>query len=332
MYLNHWNSLFLRLQFGRVLKKPIQVKGGLLHTMWCVETSQGKFAVKELNPSILKNETIIYSYDITERISERFFSLGIPVITSFKWEGKSVIQELGAYFIVYPWFNGETFPSNINNRSCSHKIASLLAKIHSLNLSMVELQMPKWDLHKTSDLEKRFHNTFKQSHNFNSEFKKLSDWLLKINDNYHSHINSLSSQLLISHGDLDPKNVLWDQYENPVLIDWESARYLNPTQESLNAAFDWSGIISGKIDKDIYISFLKKYKEAGGILNFEHLSGSLYVIIGNWMNWLLLNLDRCSNLENDTKTKRLGNEQVIQSISVLASLKSFSDSDHFYDI
>lgn len=43
---------------------------------------------------------------------------------------------------------------------------------------------------------------------------------------------------VISHRDLDPKNVMWDGM-NPYLIDWEAAGPVNPYQEFLEVALYW---------------------------------------------------------------------------------------------
>jgi predicted Ser/Thr protein kinase len=37
----------------------------------------------------------------------------------------------------------------------------------------------------------------------------------------------LNKNTVVSHGDLDQKNVLWDKTGKPILIDWESACKIN---------------------------------------------------------------------------------------------------------
>ncbi|MFS1511599.1 phosphotransferase [Chengkuizengella sp. SCS-71B] len=58
----------------------------------------------------------------------------------------------------------------------------------------------------------------------------------------------LASNTVISHRDLDSKNVMWNQ-DNPVLIDWESAGYINPMQDLIETAIYWSENEIGSIDK-----------------------------------------------------------------------------------
>lgn len=52
---------------------------------------------------------------------------------------------------------------------------------------------------------------------------KLYDW----NDQANKSAKQLASHMVISHRDLDSKNVMWSE-EKPIIIDWESAGYTNP--------------------------------------------------------------------------------------------------------
>ena len=68
----------------------------------------------------------------------------------------------------------------------------------------------------------------------------------------------------MSHGDLDQKNVLWDANDVPILIDWESARRLNPLCEIVNASLDWSGITTSHFDEALFTQMLKVYQAESG--------------------------------------------------------------------
>ncbi len=41
------------LELGEIVGVPKAISGGLLHRMYSVETTQGKYAVKALNPQIM---------------------------------------------------------------------------------------------------------------------------------------------------------------------------------------------------------------------------------------------------------------------------------------
>jgi Ser/Thr protein kinase RdoA (MazF antagonist) len=49
--------------------------------------------------------------------------------------------------------------------------------------------------------------------------QELPDAVRTANEYYLNAIPILKQHLVVSHGDLDPKNVLWDVDNNPILID-----------------------------------------------------------------------------------------------------------------
>jgi hypothetical protein len=89
---------------------------------------------------------------------------------------------------------------------------------------------------------------------------------------------------------LDQLNVLWDKENRPILIDWESARKLNPTREIVRTSLDWSGIGSENFSLPIYTHMLQTYNKSGGILNGDLLEAALNVFFGSMINWVLYNI------------------------------------------
>ncbi len=59
---------------------------------------------------------------------------------------------------------------------------------------------------------------------------KLINWNSRINEaNY-----KLSEFMVVSHRDLDPKNVMWYQ-DIPFFIDWEAAGYVKPIPRAVRS-------------------------------------------------------------------------------------------------
>ncbi|MEO7046663.1 MAG: hypothetical protein ABI091_15265 [Ferruginibacter sp.] len=106
------------------------------------------------------------------------------------------------------------------------------------------------------------------------------------------------------------KNVLWDQSNQPILIDWESARSINPSYELLIASLDWSGITAGGSNIPLFLSMLNSYKKAGGMIDWEILNTNFYGIPGNAINWMVYNIRRSMKVENTAEEKMVGIEQV----------------------
>lgn len=52
------------LNLGELIKPPEAVTGGLLHRMFAIETTQGKYAIKVLNPLIMARPTAKGTYSL----------------------------------------------------------------------------------------------------------------------------------------------------------------------------------------------------------------------------------------------------------------------------
>lgn len=48
-----FDKLCSSLKLGELTSEPSAISGGLLHKMFAVETTQGKYAIKALNPQIM---------------------------------------------------------------------------------------------------------------------------------------------------------------------------------------------------------------------------------------------------------------------------------------
>ena len=69
---------------------------------------------------------------------------------------------------------------------------------------------------------------------------------------------------MVSHGDLDHKNVLWSETGEPLVIDWESARRLNPTYGNLAGGARLGA--SPPFDTRPFTTILRAYVDAGGLI------------------------------------------------------------------
>jgi thiamine kinase-like enzyme len=126
----------------------------------------------------------------------------------------------------------------------------------------------------------------------------------------------LSELLVISHRDLDPKNVMWNQ-DIPYFIDWEAAGYVNPYQELLEVLNYWTNDGKGELDKDKFMTLLnayRKYMSTFGV-DWDCVLNSGYA---GMLGWLEYSLKRALGIESvDEEEKVLGAEQVIGTIKEL---------------
>ncbi len=232
MYMdNQLNIICASLKLGAPIGSPTRVYGGLLHAMWKITTDKATFAIKQISKDIdLTNEKIIQNYNLTEEIASRFKELGIPAIAAIN--KLTIIDESG--FLVYPWVDAKS--ALVPTESQVLKIAAILAKIHLIDLKVPAIAAPKFNNYSNTAIVELIEKAKSCNCPFANDLKLNLNNLLAANDAYQNAITLLKKHSIISHGDLDPKNVLWDQQNNPILIDWESACKIIPTYDLVNIA------------------------------------------------------------------------------------------------
>ena len=106
-------KLMAMLQLGKLLEEPVEVNGGLLHKMYRVSTSNGIFAVKVLNPEIMKRADALSNMVNSERVAKAFDAI-VPAIVSHEIDGRQIQKSGEYYYFLFPWIDGASvFPNEI---------------------------------------------------------------------------------------------------------------------------------------------------------------------------------------------------------------------------
>ena len=307
-------------ELGTPINAPTKIHGGLLHKMWRIKTDKFSCAIKQLSTDIdLRNEAITKNYNLTEEIASRFSGLEIPAISAIKQAGRylSIIDNTG--FLIYPWVDAQLLPSDKVSEYHALKIAEILARMHRINLDVPTMAEPAFDVHTNESLAALVQKSNTYHCPFADALTELQHDINTINLAYQDRMHHLKNQIVVGHGDLDQKNVLWDGKDNPILIDWECARKLNPTHELVDAAFNWSGVAS-VFDKPLFIKMMRTYVTAGGNIDKNNLQAAFNAVLGNWINWMVYNINRACTTE-ESEQKIMGIEQVNQVLKTIATLK-----------
>lgn len=318
---NHIKAICHHFNLGTPIQAPTRVHGGLLHIMWRLDTDKGSYAIKQLSKDIdLQNEQVIKNYELSEQIASNFIAQNIPGVCALSQSDKHLLITDGYGYLVYPWVNAKALDKDEINEGQALIIARLLAKMHSIDLHLEGISEPEFDIHDS----KHITNLIKQSTKTQLPFADLLNSklsiLLEINESYLSSIKTLKKHTIIGHGDLDQKNVLWTDNKEPLLIDWESARKLNPTYEIVNAALDWSGVTTD-LKINLFHKMLKSYLESGGLIEKRMVEAAFYGVMGNWINWMVYNINRAIN-QTDLDQKNIGIEQVMQVLPTILRVKT----------
>jgi hypothetical protein len=193
---------------GKPIKLPERVYGGLLHIMWCVETVVGSYAVKQLSSDIKLTEAVMINYELTECIAASFIKLGIPAVSAIEQNGKSLIIIDGHGFLVYPWVHAKALDKDAISEKNAIHIPTILAKMHLMDIDVPEITEPKFVVHGNDKILKLIDKAESSNYNFAKELSKYKDAILAVNDDYQNAILILRRHFVVSHGDLDQKNVL----------------------------------------------------------------------------------------------------------------------------
>lgn len=302
-------------QLGELLNAPESIFGGLLHRMYAVETTKGKYAIKLLNPQIMIRPTAIRNYINSEKIAN-FLSNNIPTLPAKNINGDFLQKVDNQFYLVFNWMEGKSLkPYEINNIHCE-KIGTILAEIHKTDFSELGIISDRFDNGQSTNwnyyLQKGKENRSEWVNLLLENLDNCTKWNLKA----ICASESLSSNMVISHRDLDSKNVMWNQY-NPVLIDWESAGYINPMQDLIETAIYWSENEKGDIDKQRFFSFISGYKKRYGELQADWgmvLTNGFLSKLG----WLEYNLKRSLWIEcTDAEEQQMGTIQVTETINAI---------------
>ena len=316
----HLVQLCEQLELGNARDVPTQVAGGFHHRMWLLETDRERYAVKQLAPDTdLANPDYRSHYDTTEAIAERFAGEGVPALHALGRYGHylQIIDRSG--YLVYPWTDATAIDKE--NVSLPHAlaVADILAKMHSADIVAPHprpLLLPvEPDEQVINLVEAAAQNELDNA----ARLQALLPDFLQIREAQQAATPVLEQHKVISHGDLDQKNVLWDSQGKPLVIDWESAGLINPSYEILLEALDWGGITSS-FNLGIFEQIIAHYQQCGGSLRGDFIAPAFDAILGEWLDWLMYNLGRIVYLE-DRKQRDLGSEQLEPTLTTIIGLR-----------
>lgn len=299
---------------GTLGKEPVMVTGGLLHKMYHVQTGEGKYAVKVLNPDIMQRPEALINMINSEQIANAFAN-EIPLVAAKRLQGQYVIKEEESYYMVFDWLEGKSIlVPDITNGHCE-QIGKILGKIHAMNIKIDGLE-------KEENVRELFAwNSFLQ------EAKRQNvKWYSVLKDNLSSikqwdeqaveSLHPASEYQVISHRDLDPKNVMW-QGNKPYVIDWEAAGYVNPFQELIEVLNYWIVDEAGAYDREKFEALMKAYTDSMDISEVDW-KVILHCSFNGMLEWLEYNVKRALGLEGSNSfDKEEGEKQLTGTIAEL---------------
>lgn len=319
-----FEMLCAKYNLGQLTTEPEQIFGGFLHKMYQLKTDKNVYAVKALNPQIMQRKTAMNNYILSEKVANIAYQNGIHAVTAIVSEGSFMHEVDGQYYLLFPWVQGRSLPAGIIDIESCNKIGRVLANIHTTDFSelMADTQIDRfdpsvvdWNDYASKGIQTNIEWAPLLIHNLNQiyQYEKLAN----------ASVEKVMSNRVISHRDLDPKNVLWDENHDPILIDWESAGITNPTQELIDVALYWSGFETSDFSKEAFCRVIYTYLNHGGKI-CDHLHDVLNYGFQGKLDWLAYNFRRSLRLEcTDDTDQALGTSEVIRTIQALNDYADF---------
>ncbi len=281
-----------------------------MHKMVKIDTQHGTYALKLLNPFVMRKENTMDHYAQAERLENLLEQRGIPILPALYLDGRKMQEIDGEYFYLFDYFHGKALKINEITAHHCKEMGKVLAEIHRIDKkyepeAFCEMSID-WNLYLA---EMKYSNT--------KLYTMLKDALPVLQDCQHKGNQArkkLPQIVSICHNDMDCKNVLWngDEYR---IIDLECLSYHNPFLELFELALCWSGYEDCNIDFQLFQFFLQEYKHAGGEMPRDW--ETLYDCNIARLEWLEYNLKRVLGIDCGMDEKEIGMQQVEKTLRLI---------------
>lgn len=301
--------LFEENGIGKVSGPIEPVSGGFMHRMYKASVGQEYYAVKHLNPEIMKRQEAEANFDKAEMIERLLEKNNIPVVAALCINGKKRLCVEGNYFYIFKWHDGSiTDWDHISSRQC-YEAGSILGKIHSIECDEEINEKPKLSaINWLAFIDK----ASSQNSEITSVLKKNLTLITYAENMMNKARLLLPDICCISDEDMDPKNIMWKD-ALPSVIDLECLDYGNPVSHVLQLSLQWSGITTCNLNLELAKSFFEGYlaNYDNGYRDYEKVFGIEYT----WVEWLEYNIVRALNESCDMDERSIGVSEVINTVN-----------------
>lgn len=291
----------------KLKSEPTRLHGGFMHKMYKVDTEQGTYALKLLNPFVMQRETAMANYAKAEQLEYLLEQEDIPILPALSFGGRKMQEMDGQYFYLFDYFSGKPLKSNEITEYHCREIGKILAKIHGID------EKSESENFSEMSIDWAFYLAEMKKVNIRL-YAILKDSLAVMKDSQNQ--GNLARKKLprivsVCHNDMDCKNVLWNGNDYRI-IDLECLSYNNPFMELFELALCWSGYENCQIDFRLFQAFLQGYKNAGGTLPTDW--ETLYDCNNGRLEWLEYNIKRVLGIGCGDDEKEIGAGQVEETI------------------
>ena len=316
---NTITGLFESAGLGEVMPPVTPVSGGFMHRMYRVSTADQSYAVKHLNPVIMKRPDAMENYRRAESLERILEDAGIPIVPALMISGRKMQEYNGEYFYIFHWRNGRiTDWYHITAEQC-RQAGSIQGRIHALQPRKIVHTEPELS---NVDWAGYIAEADRQGSVIAPLLKDSSQLLTYAQDTMNRARRALPDIECITDEDMDPKNVMWDE-GRPVVIDLECLDYGNPASHVLQLSLQWAGITTCALDLEKTKAFFEGYLNAwdNGFRDYAGILGLAYT----WIEWLEYNITRALGQCQDEEERKTGIVEVRNTINRIRYIRDMED-------
>lgn len=308
------NLMCERFSIGQTISEPIRLTGGLLHETWRLQTTTGFYVLKRLNPEIMRRSEARNNFKMSEDVAMQA-SLYLAALPARRVNDQVVQTINGSDYLLFDWVDGETLSADQIRPTHARQIGVQLGRLHGLSVATTGFSQPD-----TSNMPIDWNGYIEEGKRQQGKWLQLfmeeQEQLQRIERLAQKAQKQLPVDWIVSHRDLDPKNVLWTP-TGPVLIDWESAGLIHRAVDVFETACYWSKQENNTFDRVRFNAFLDGYATNQRLpdVDWTHVIDSS---VQGKLDWLKFNLKRSLGKSGIPEAERvLGTEQVVLTIKEL---------------
>lgn len=248
-----------------------------IYRLECANTDQN-FVIKQYQKKSFRRD--IEQLQVIEGLVWQLCVQEFPALAVYKLpEAGPLCQIHDEVFALYAWIDGSIKHPRFTDGGVQSKIVQLLAKLHRAfrieDLPAGNLGIAPWA--KAIDAEE----CIQLCQEAGISGGLIADYFQK----FEQAKGIIDQDLVFSHGDLYPHNVLWVDDREPVVVDWESAGWLNRDLDVLNVAVNWAGVAGKLFDLVKLYTFVYAYNRQSDS-QIRITSSLVHASYGSWLAWI----------------------------------------------
>ncbi len=283
-----------RFDLGTARAAPVAVAGGLSNRLYHLVTELGEFALKRMvanahAPEFKRNVEAAFAIERLAQAAGIAMPEPIPVAGSDEALGLITDDEGPCWVRVHRWVEASPVdPGNLEPRDRA-EVGAILAALHGLPLIDDATTTPV----AAGSMPDRDWTAALAAHPFAVSLAGPVSVFEEIVRRGYGHPRSGP---VLSHRDLDAKNLLRDGQGRLILLDWDAAGPTDAQWDVIGVAMDWSGIREGTASSQRFADILDGYSVAGGSVD-PVTPASFAGWCEGVLDWLWFNVERSSSTD-----------------------------------